>query len=453
MISTGIRTKKAKQYAVGAAVLTAILAGGAVGGYLAQPSAASAANGSQVAERPQMPRSFADVVERVSPAVVNVQVSSRAAPRLSSMSGPTPQGPDAMREFFEKFFNDGQGGGKGGDEPRSNDGKRMGAGSGFIVDATGHIVTNDHVIRGADKITVTFVDGKTADAHLVGRDPKTDLALLKVDTGKSLPFVNFGDSDKLRVGDWVMTVGNPFGLGHSVNVGVVSARGRTIGAGPYDDFLQIDAPINPGNSGGPAFDVAGNVIGVNSAIFSPNGGNVGIGFAIPASITKQVVDDLKSKGTVERGWLGVSIQSVTQEIAEGVGLKEASGALIAEVDPSGPAAAAGLKSGDVVLSVDGKTAHELRDLTRAIACIEPGHESKLEIWRNGARLDIAVKIAKMPATKDIAATDGEAADDTGLGISASTLDKETASRLGLPENTKGVVIAGVKPGGAAAEKG
>ncbi len=453
-----LATRKARKLttfgrAASVAAVTAILAGGAVAGYLAQPGIAAAANGNgaPASERSLMPKSFADVAERVSPAVVNVQVTGRAMPRLSAMSGQMPQSPEAMREFLERFFNDRGNGDR--PSPRGDGARPMGAGSGFIIDPEGHIVTNDHVIKEAEKITVTFMDGKTATAKLIGRDPKTDLALLKIDVDHKLPYVKFGNSDGMRVGDWVMTVGNPFGLGHSVTVGVVSARGRTIGAGPYDDFLQIDAPINPGNSGGPAFDVDGNVIGVNSAIFSPNGANVGIGFAIPAALAKDVVADLKSKGSVERGWLGVNIQPVADDIAESLGLKKAEGALVANVDPDGPAAAAGMQAGDVVIAVDGKSIASIRELPRTIATIRPGHASKVTVWRDGGRKDLEVRIGRMPASVEVSDSGDGAAKEADIGVAVAQLDGETAARLGLPENTKGVVVSDVKPASAAERKG
>lgn len=399
-----------------------------------------------------LPASFADIVDRVGPAVVNIQVTSHAKPELTNMEGV----PNNMQEFFQHFFGDqGQGMPRGMPQPDGS-GKgpiRMGAGSGFVIDAEGHIVTNHHVVDGAEEITVTFKNGKTAVAHLIGQDEKTDLALLKIDSDKPVPFVKFGKSDNVRVGDWVLTVGNPFGLGHSVNVGIVSARGRTIGAGPYDDFLQIDAPINRGNSGGPAFDVNGNVVGVNSAIFSPNGGNVGIGFAIPSAIAEKVIADLKSKGVVERGWLGVSIQPVTDDIASGMGRDNTDGALVADVGKDGPAIAAGIRAGDIILDVDGEHIGALKELPRVIADINPGTTSKLKIWRDGAEKSLNVKIGRLPETKvaDAGAQSDPVQDDVGLALKG--LDAQTARELGLPETTAGVVIVGVKPGSPADGKG
>ncbi len=401
-----------------------------------------------------MPASFADLVERVSPAVVNIQVSSSSKPVMNQMENV----PGNMREFFERYFNmpEGPGGQRfGGPDGHGQGQKRIGAGSGFVIDAEGHIVTNNHVVGEADEITVTFKDGTEAKAELVGVDEKTDLALIKIDIDKPVPFVKFGKSDDVRVGDWVLTVGNPFGLGHSVNTGIVSARGRTIGAGPYDDFLQIDAPINRGNSGGPAFDVNGNVVGVNAAIFSPNGGNVGIGFAIPSAIAEKVVADLKTTGTVERGWLGVSIQPVSDDIADGLGLTSSEGALVADVNADSPAHSAGMRAGDVILSVDGERIEELRELPRVIADIDPGKDSRIVVWRDGERVELSVEIGKQPVSKDVAKKDPEPAEgiENNLGLAVQPLTPEIARELGMSEDAKGVVVAGVKPGSPAAEKG
>lgn len=402
-----------------------------------------------------LPSSFADIVERVSPAVVNIQVTSTAKPVMSQMQNV----PDNMREFFERYFNmpgnpgSGRFGGQGTPERPEQGERRVGAGSGFVIDGDGHIVTNEHVVHGADDITVTFRDGREAKAQLVGVDEKTDLALIKIDSDTPVPYVSFGKSDDVRVGDWVLTVGNPFGLGHSVNVGIVSARGRTIGAGPYDDFLQIDAPINRGNSGGPAFDVHGNVVGVNAAIFSPNGGNVGIGFAIPSEIAEKVVAELKANGTVERGWLGVSIQPLNEDIAEGVGLKSTDGVLVAEVNDDGPASKAGMQPGDVILRVDDAQIKELKELPRVIADIDPGSDSRITVWRDGTKMDLNVEIGKQPVSPKVASagTSGEMEDKVGLAV--QELNPEIARQLGMPEDSKGVVVTGVKPGSPAAEKG
>ena len=397
---------------------------------------------SEKAVQRAMPASFADVVERVSPAVVNIQVTSRETPAMASMQGV----PQNRQEFLERFF-----GMPMPNQPRQGE-ERVGAGSGFAIDPEGHIVTNVHVVHDADEIVVTFKDGMTAKAKLVGTDEKTDLALLKIDVDKPVPFVKFGNSDDVRVGDWIVTVGNPFGLGHSVNVGVVSARGRTIGAGPYDDFLQIDAQINRGNSGGPAFDVAGNVIGVNSAIYSPNGGNVGIGFAIPSTMAKNVIAQLKENGVVERGWLGVSIQPVTDDIAEGLGRDNKDGALVADVMADGPAMFAGIKAGDVILKVGSEKIAETRELPRVIADIKPGTQTRMEVWRDGKTKSINVDIARQPTEKKVADA-STSSEDVGIGLALKSLDKDAAQQMGLPDGSSGVVIVEVRPGSPAAEKG
>jgi len=322
-------------------------------------------NGDGVAQ-PVAPRavsqgqgSFADVIESVSPAVVNIAVSKveTAEPTVFQFSRPgAPPGQQyPFDEFFERFF--------GGPSQEMPQRRSEGQGSGFLIDASGYIVTNNHVAGGADKITVTFQDGRELDATLVGSDPKTDLALIKVEA-TGLPFVAFGDSDRARVGDWVVAIGNPFGLGGTATAGIISARGRDIGSGSYDDFLQLDAPINFGNSGGPVFNVAGEVVGVNTAIFSPNGGNIGIGFAIPANQAKAIIADLRENGSVERGWLGVQIQNLDEDIAGSLGLPNENGALVAEVVVDGPAAKGGVQAGDVITRFNGQEIDSTRTLSR-----------------------------------------------------------------------------------------
>ena len=445
------RRSNRKRIAVMATLGAAVLLGGAFAAPLQAKTPIPVAPSGQ-ADR-TMPASFADIVERVSPAVVNIQVTSTSKPVMTEMQNV----PGNMREFFERYFNapGNPGGQRFGERSAPEHGEqRIGAGSGFVIDADGHIVTNEHVVHDADEITVTFKDGTSAKATLVGVDDKTDLALIKIDTGKPVPYVKFGKSDEVRVGDWVLTVGNPFGLGHSVNVGIVSARGRTIGAGPYDDFLQIDAPINRGNSGGPAFDVHGNVVGVNAAIFSPNGGNVGIGFAIPSEIAEKVIAELKANGTVERGWLGVSIQSLSEDIADGLGLKNTEGVLVAEVTADGPANTAGMKAGDVILSVDGDAIKELKELPRLIADIHPGNDSTVTVWRDGSRKNLQVKIGTQPTSRQVAANDtGSDTVEDHVGLAVQSLNPEIARELGMDEKATGVVVLSVKPGSPAAEKG
>jgi serine protease Do len=357
-----------------------------------------------------------------------------------------------MRRFFERFFGE-PGDGRG---PMQMPQQRMhGEGSGFIISADGLIVTNAHVAGGADKITILFDDGRELPATLKGIDEKTDLALLKVDAGKPLPFVSFGDSSKVRVGDAVVAVGNPFGLGGTVTAGIVSATGREIGSGPYDDFLQIDAPINRGNSGGPTFNLKGEVVGVNSAIFSPSGGSVGIGFAISSNLAKEIVADLENDGTVERGWLGVQIQGVDEDIASHLGLDKPRGALVGEVQPDSPAAAAGIEQGDVVLSFNGKQIDQVRQLSRTVAEVTPGSDAKIVVWRDGKEKTLEAKIAAMPSQDQVASAeeDGAAADQPRLGLALAPIAPEQRDQLGLEPGQKGVLVTQVVPGGPAEAKG
>jgi serine protease Do len=336
-----------------------------------------------------------------------------------------------------------------GDKNQMQKGRALG--SGFIIDASGYIVTNNHVVEGADKITVTLADGGTFDAKVIGTDPKTDLALVKVDAGKPLPYVQFGDSDKARIGDWVVAIGDPYGLGGTVTAGILSARGRDIGSGPYDDFMQIDAPINPGNSGGPLFDSSGKVIGVPTAIFSPNGGSVGIGFAIPAATVSNVVADLRDHGRVERGWLGLQMQPMTPELAQAMGLSNSSGVLVNKIEPDSPAAKAQLKQGDVITAFGGIPVKEPRDLARAVA--DAKNEANVTVWRNGEEKTIVVPVGTMPV-ETVAAADAPAdAKGAQVGMALMPLNAETRSELGLDAEATGAVVAEVKPGSKAADSG
>ncbi|MDX1576284.1 MAG: Do family serine endopeptidase, partial [Kiloniellales bacterium] len=331
----------------------------------------------------------------------------------------------------------------------------QGVGSGFIIDAEGTIVTNNHVVAEADRIEVTLTNGRSYQAELVGRDPATDLAVIKIEAEAPLPFVTFGQSDDARVGDWVITVGNPFGLENSVTMGIVSARGRSIGAGRYDDFLQIDAPINRGNSGGPAFNTKGEVIGVNTAIFSPSGGSVGIGFAIPSDMVQEIVAELQEEGRVERGWLGVRIQPVTEDLAEGLDLDEPKGALIAEVTDDSPAEEAGLAAGDVVLSVNDKPIEDVRDLTRTIARLDPGVDAKLGLWRQGETETVTVELGTFPEPEQVAMADpGEPKSSKAvMGMRLAKLDRQAREAFGIEEETEGVLITDVESDSWAARKG
>jgi len=382
---------------------------------------------------------FADLVSEVRPAVVNVEVVRAIQPAAQSHMRWQRRGGEELPEIFRRFWS--MPGLAPPPTPRAE-----GVGSGFIVDASGLIVTSHHVVKDADSVTVTLQDGRKLEAQVMGVDPKTDLALLEVDAGESLPAVEFGDSDRTRVGDWVVAVGNPFGLGGTVTAGIVSSRGRDIGSGPYDDFLQIDAPINRGNSGGPLFDRNGQVVGVNTAIFSPTGGNVGIGFAIPANVAESVIESLRTDGKVNRGWLGVQIQSIDATMAEALGLEEAQGALIASVMADGPAAAAGLRAGDVILSFDGQPLDTMRDLPRIVAGIDSGTEVEIEVWRDGGKETLAATIATQaaPGQELLASAATDDGGDVKLGVMLAP-HREPGKA--------GVAIAEVAPGSPAARNG
>ena len=402
------------------------------------------------------PASFADVVENVAPAVVNIQVTkvTKAQPALGVPFGyrsPQDRGDNGQQSPFDQFF------GRFFQVPPGQMPERRmeGQGSGFLIDASGYIVTNNHVIDGADKIVVTMHDGKKLDATLVGRDVKTDLALIKV-TGTGLPHVEFGNSDRARVGDWVIAIGNPFGLGGTATAGIVSARGRDIQSGPYDDYLQIDAPINPGNSGGPVFNVEGKVVGIDTAIYSPNGGNIGIGFAIPSNQAKTVIEELKDNGTVERGWLGVQIQNLDDDLAASVGLKGGHGALVAEVLADGPARRAGVMAGDVITKFNGENIDSARTLSRAVADASPNATATVTVWRDGKSHDLKVKLGEASPTDEVAATapeHGGSSSAMELGLTLRALTDEDRSQLGLPADTKGALVVDVDEDSAAADKG
>src|ERR1700704_5497799 len=339
------------------------------------------------AQNLQRPVGFADIVEKVKPAVVSVRVKVDGGPRMTGFDGdlPFPKG-SPMDRFFRQFGapDDGQDnpGNPGGQGAPGGRNMITGQGSGFFISADGYAVTNNHVVDKAENVQVTADDGKIYQAKVIGTDPRSDLALIKVEGGGDFPFVKFAEGNP-RIGDWVLAVGNPFGLGGTVTAGIVSARGRDIGNGPYDDFIQIDAPVNKGNSGGPTFDVDGNVIGVNTAIFSPSGGSVGIAFAIPATTVKSVVAQLKDTGKVSRGWIGVQIQPVTAEIAENLGLKGPEGAMVSDPQDNGPAAKAGILAGDVITKVNGAPVKDAKDLARQIGAMAPGATAKLSVWRKG----------------------------------------------------------------------
>ncbi len=434
------------------AAVAAALGGAAVLELGAPPFGAALAQEESARPRFEAP-SFADVVERASPAVVNISVTKVMGPTPTTgwreaWPRDVPRSP--LDEFFGRFF-----------EVPGVPRRAAGAGSGFIVDPDGYIVTNHHVVSDAEEIVVTLADGRQLDARVVGDDPQMDLALLEVDAGEPLPYVRFGDSDAVRVGDWVLAIGNPFGLGGSASAGIVSARGRDIRSGPYDDYLQIDAPINQGNSGGPVFNAAGEVIGVSTAIVSPNGGSVGIGFAIPSNHVTAVVEQLKESGSVARGWLGVSLQDLDASLAASLGVDATKGALVAEVVSGSPAEDAGFEVGDVVTRFDGEDIDSVRDLTFTVARHRPGESVTVEVIRDGRRRELEVELGDrasataMPSSGSRAPLrPGARAGDAALGgMRLAPLTDRDRTRLGLPRDVDGVLIVDVRPGSAAAREG
>jgi serine protease Do len=412
-----------------------------------------------------VPGSFADMAAKVTPAVVNIsaertqQVAQSRQPNGPQMM-PFPEG-SPFGEFFRRFYQNPQQYGQrqmpGRQHPRMR--KTRALGSGFIIDSKGYVVTNNHVIKGASRIEVILHSGKRYDAKLVGTDPRTDLALLKIKSDREFPYVEWGDSDKARVGDWILAVANPYGLGGTVTAGIVSARGRNISNKTIVDFLQIDAPINRGNSGGPTFNMDGKVIGVNAAIYSPNGGNIGLGFAIPSNLAKQIVSQLRTNGKITRGWLGVQIQPVTDDIAKALKIEGSKGAMVANVVPDSPAAKAGLKSGDVILRWDGNKVASVRDLVRKVSATKTGKNVEVALLRDGDRktLNVTVGVNKGSAQRAslnngpgnrVPAAVGK------LGLGLANLTPETRQRFGIEEEVaKGAVVTAVRPDSPAAEKG
>jgi serine protease Do len=448
------------------ALLATTMAGLTAAAYFVAPSlpfdgsAAHAQNLSQQAQSVARPTGFADIVEKVKPAVISVRVKTLADEQATATEElPFPKG-SPMERFFRRF---------GGEELLGHPNRRgysLSQGSGFLISSDGYAVTNNHVVEKASTVNVTFDDGKSYTAKVIGTDPRTDLALIKID-GDNFPYVKLGDTAP-RIGDWVLAVGNPFGLGGTVTAGIVSARGRDIGAGPYDDFLQIDAPVNKGNSGGPTFNVDGSVIGVNTAIFSPSGGSVGIAFAIPSDTVKTVIAQLKDKGVVTRGWIGVQIQPVTADIADSLGLKSKEGALVAEPQKDGPAVKAGIESGDVITSIDGNAVHDARDLSKKIGTMAPGSTIKLGVFRKGEEKSIALTLGELPKLREANAAapardlrgnkDRDRDQDTRRrGERDHDVQSSEGPRLGLslaPAGSEpGVVVAEVDPSGPAADFG
>jgi serine protease Do len=403
------------------------------------------------------PESFADLAARLLPAVVNISTTQviKQSPGAPPQQGQRPRmAPGTpFEDFFREFFDRQRRG-----APRQ---KATSLGSGFVIDPSGLVVTNNHVIAEADEIMVTFADDRKLKAKVIGRDAKTDLALLKVNPKKPLVAVSFGDSDTARVGDWVIAIGNPFGLGGTVTVGIISARHRDINSGPYDDFIQTDASINKGNSGGPMFNIKGEVVGVNTAIFSPTGGSVGIGFAIPSNLARPIIAQLKKFGKPKRGWLGVNIQTVTKEIAEGLGLTEATGALVANITENSPAAKGKVQVGDVILTFDGKKVGEMRRLPRIVAETTVGKRVQVDVWRKNEKVRLEILLGEFPDNPQMASApeketgNGKSlapVDIKPLGMSLATVTPDLRERFKLDEQVNGVVVTTVDEGGAAAEK-
>lgn len=444
--------------------VAAILFAGASAGlaFVAIPASA------QPALSRSAPESFADLAARLLPAVVNVSTTQNVQAVQRERQGPeVPQAPPGspFEEFFRDFFGQrpqpGQPPGPGPRGPR----RAQSLGSGFIIhqeaNGTAFVVTNNHVIDGADEVNIRLADNTQLRATVVGRDQRTDLAVLRVQTDKRLAVVPWGNSDTARVGDWVLAIGNPFGLGGSVTAGIVSARGRDINQGPYDDFIQTDAAINRGNSGGPLFNMAGEVIGINTAIYSPTGGSIGIGFAIPSNLAQNVVAQLREHGRTRRGWLGVRIQGVTDEIAESVGLTGGGrGALIAGINEGGPADKGRLQSGDIVLRFDGQDIREMRSLPRVVADTPIGKQVPVVVWRDGAERTVQVTVGELPEDQQQAAATpgpqdrgGRVTDVPGTGMKVAAISQEMRERFSLREDQRGVVITEVAPASPAAERG
>lgn len=390
------------------------------------------------------PDSFADLANKLLPTVVNIATTQtlKSGPQVSLDLPPD----SPLQDLFKDFLG-----------PQNVPKHVTSLGSGFIIDPAGYIVTNNHVIQDADQITVTLNDGTALPAKLLGRDEKTDLALLKVQTKKPLTATHWGDSDKARIGDWVIAIGNPFGLGSTVTAGIVSARNRDISAGPYDNFIQTDAPINRGNSGGPLFDMDGDVVGVNSAIFSPSGGSVGIGFSIPSNLAHEIIDQLRKFGQVRRGWIGVRVQAVTQDMAEGLGLPSASGALVADVAANGPAGKSGLRNGDLIVRFDGKPVADSRALPLLVAETPVGKKVNIDIIRKGKKMTVQVVLGKLPEAgavqpKKPSPPPPKGSHHSKLGLSLAQIDAGARAKYHIGKDVHGVVVTAVDPNGPAAEK-
>ncbi len=430
--------QKRKRTAIAVVSAVSLLAGigitSVVEHYHGGTQPANAASYAAPSGAPQSLPDFASLAKKLGPSVVNV---STTQVRKTAQAGPD-FGDDQMGQFFQRFF--------GQPAPRGPQ-QQSGLGSGFIIDNNGTILTNYHVVDGAQKIVVTLEDGKNYDAKVVGKDQKSDVAVIKIDAGRELPAVTLGDSDRLEVGEWVMAIGNPFGLDHTVTSGIVSAKGRNIGSGPYDNFIQTDASIYPGNSGGPLINLRGEVVGINTAIFSQSGGNIGIGFAIPANSVKELLPQLRGSGKVVRGYLGTSVQKVTPEIAESFGMTQAHGALVAEVLKGSPAERAGVKPGDIIIEFDRKQIKESADLPIQVARVAPGTTVQVRVLRDGKEVNLPLTVGELKDNEVVASVQ-----EGSLGLTVQPITPQLAENLGL-ERSEGLVITAVKPGSAAEEAG
>jgi serine protease Do len=443
----------ARKLALMASVVTGLCLAG--NGFSSSPGsfifgAAAHAQASNTVSGVAQPTGFADMVDRVKPSVISVKVTMKE--KAVDADSKTDNGSDTpMERFFRRF-----GGPEGMPQNPGREGRHgemMGQGSGFFISSDGYAVTNNHVVDGADKVEVTTDAGKTYSAKVIGADPRTDIALIKVEGGSDFPFVKLSEG-KARIGDWVLAVGNPFGLGGTVTAGIVSANGRDIGSGPYDDYIQIDAPVNKGNSGGPSFNMQGEVVGVNTAIFSPSGGSVGIAFSIPASTVKTVIAQLKDSGSVSRGWIGVQIQPVSQDIADSLGLKKAEGALVADPQKDGPAAKAGIEAGDVITAVNGQTIKDARELARVISGIAPGTTAKLDVLHQGKTKVVNLSLGRLPNAKEAKADVENGSEGSNHGTEVPRLGLTIAPAAKVDGAGKeGVVVTKVEPKSAAADRG
>lgn len=428
-------TKRGWTMLAGSALISALLIAGSIAlpGYSAENPKSS---GAPVAAG--MNAGFADLIEQVEPSVVTIEVNKTMDVQPTGFNG-DPR----AEEFFERFF------GQRGMPQQQQQRRAQGVGSGFIIDDSGYIVTNNHVVEGADSVSVRLSDDRQFDAEVIGFDDKTDLALLKIDAD-DLTVSTLGDSDSARVGDWVVAIGNPFGLGGTATVGIVSARGRDIRSGPYDDYMQIDAPINRGNSGGPVFNTAGEVVGVNTAIFSPNGGSVGIGFAIPANQVRSIVDELKSNGSIDRGWLGVQLQNIDEDLANSLGLDTKRGTLVSDIVKGSPAERAGIEVGDVITGYGNQEVADARELSRLVGSSDSGEKVTLTIIRGDKEVELKVVLGD--AETQIA-SNGDEQKLKGLGLTLAPLTDDLRERLGVEPDVSGTVVMNVDPNGLAAEQG